>query len=145
MSSILKRSQFLHWDTMTEVNVRTGGINSQLDTHWRFCRRQQFIQAQMDRLNQADLENLYYATQPCRGGEGELVEAVEGELVLPSNRRLPPTAWTLRHTRNLIICYTLHKVKLLLHSLAIFSQLSCQTTIVAKLTAFVRHQIYALL
>jgi len=43
---------------MTEVNVRTGGINSQLDTHWPVHRRQQFIQAQMDRLNQADLENL---------------------------------------------------------------------------------------
>jgi len=39
---------------------------------------------------------------------GELVEAVEGELVLPSNRR--PLQVTLRHTRNLIICYTLHKV-----------------------------------
>jgi len=30
MSSILKRSQFSDWDTMTEVNVRTG-VNSQLD------------------------------------------------------------------------------------------------------------------
>jgi len=38
----------------------------------------------MDRLNQADLEKIYYAaTQPSR---------------------------ILRHTRKLIVCYTLHKV-----------------------------------
>jgi len=63
----------------------------------------------MDRLNQADLEKSLLRRDAAMSEGGELVEA-RVNLFFPQTAVFLQLCVTLRHTRNLIICYTLHRV-----------------------------------
>jgi len=115
MSSILKRSQFSHWDTMTKVNVSTCGSMPNCHTHWSLRVRQPLLKI--------------------------LRWIVRISLDLVSLHR--DAAMVLCATWEIDFSYAQNKLNLL-HSLMIFLKiLAVRTTIVAKLTAFLHHQIYA--